>query len=65
MTPFGLDQGTVVAISWTVLCLLAGMTVPTEYGIRQMHGFGRWVFHKIPTAPPEQVEEIDTGDGKS
>ncbi|MFD1588724.1 hypothetical protein ACFR9U_17230 [Halorientalis brevis] len=61
MTPFGLDQATITAVSWTVLCLLAGMTVPTEYGLRQMQGFGRWVFNKVPTAPAEEIEEVDAG----
>lgn len=67
MTPFGLDPGLVVSVAWTVLCLLAGMTVPTRYGIRTLNGFGRWVFNKIPTAPPEPRREIedDSGGGQS
>jgi hypothetical protein len=41
-----------------VLCLLAGMAVPTRYGMERVEGFGRFVVSKFPyKAPPGRDEE--------
>lgn len=55
-----------------ILCLLAGMTVPTRYGIERVEGFGRCVASKLPYRPPpgkdaeqamqEAVEGREQGD---
>lgn len=45
------------AVAFGVLCLLAGMAVPTAYGIERLQGFGRAVVSKIPYRPPPGMEQ--------
>lgn len=58
----------IVAIA--VLFLLAGMAVPTRYGIERLEGFGRYVASGLPYKPPpgkdEQtaMQEAVDGDGE-
>ena len=51
-----LPSAEIVALA--LLFLLAGMTVPTRYGIERLEGFGRAVASKLPyKAPPGQDEQ--------
>ncbi|QUJ71262.1 hypothetical protein [Haloarcula marismortui] len=41
------------AVAQALITFIAGMTVPTRYGIERMEGFGRAVASKLPyMAPP-------------
>jgi len=41
-----------------ILCFVAGMAVPTRYGMERVEGFGRFVASKLPyRAPPGRDEE--------
>jgi len=57
-------------VSLAVLMLVAGMAVPTRYGIERVEGFGRAVASKLPYQPPPGKEEqeamqqaVDGDDG--
>jgi hypothetical protein len=50
-----LPSGEIVAL--VVLALLAGMAVPTAYGIERLQGFGRAVVSKVPYRPPPGMEK--------
>jgi len=39
-----------------ILAFLAGMAVPTRYGLLRLRGFGRMMASKIPAKPPAGVE---------
>jgi hypothetical protein len=42
-------------LALALVCLLAGMTVPTGYGLERLNGFGRAIVSKLPyKAPPGQ-----------
>jgi hypothetical protein len=52
-----------------VLFMMAGMTVPTYYGMERLAGFGRWAVSKLKYRPPpgkdeeEAMEEaVEAGD---
>ncbi|MHB9287369.1 hypothetical protein ACKVMT_10065 [Halobacteriales archaeon Cl-PHB] len=46
-------------IAFALLAFLAGMAVPTEYGMERVAGFGRWFASKFPYKPPEDGETIE------
>jgi len=56
-TPFGIEPSTTIAVAWTILCVIAGMTVPTRYGIERLNGFGRWLLQKLPYQPPPGTDQ--------
>lgn len=39
-------------VALAVVCILAGMTVPTRYGVERLEGFGRSIVSKLPYRPP-------------
>ncbi|WP_254272179.1 hypothetical protein [Haloarcula marina] len=51
------------SLALAVLCLVAGMAVPTRYGMERIEGFGRWVASKLPyKAPPGKESEQAMAD---
>jgi len=45
-------------LALALVCFIAGMTVPTRYGIERVEGFGRAIASKLPyQAPPGRDEE--------
>lgn len=46
-------------VALAVVCILAGMTVPTSYGLERLNGFGRFVVSKLPYKAPPGREETD------
>jgi len=42
-----------------ILAFLAGMAVPTRYGLLRLRGFGRMLASKIPAKPPAGVDRED------
>jgi len=64
MTWFTLLQASLVeqlpqpaTVALAVVCILAGMTVPTRYGVERLEGFGRFVVAKLPYKSPPGMEE--------
>jgi len=64
MTGFTLLQASLVeqlpqpaTVALAVVCILAGMTVPTRYGVERLEGFGRFVVSKLPYRSPPGVDE--------
>ena len=55
MSPLPPVEGATVAL--VVVAFLAGMTVPTGFGIERLNGFGRAVFSKLPYQPPPGMQE--------
>ncbi|MGB9953698.1 hypothetical protein ACOZ4F_15030 [Haloarcula marismortui] len=63
---------TAESAAYGLLMFIAGMTVPTRYGIERLEGFGRVMASKLPyMAPPgmdaetamQQATERQTDDG--
>ncbi|ACV46606.1 hypothetical protein [Halomicrobium mukohataei] len=59
-------------VALAVLMLVAGMAVPTRYGMERVEGFGRAVASKLPYRPPPGTDEqeamadaVDDGGGES
>jgi hypothetical protein len=56
----------VVAV--VLLAFIAGLSVPTYYGVERMQGFGRWFLRRLPYEPPpgrtaeEQLEQAAEED---
>ncbi len=46
-------------VALAVVCILAGMTVPTGYGLERLNGFGRFVVSKLPYKAPPGREESE------
>jgi len=44
-------------VAVAVVCLLAGIAVPTRYGLERIEGFGRSIASKLPYSPPPGMEE--------
>ena len=44
-------------VALAVLMLVAGMAVPTRYGMERVEGFGRAVAAKLPYRPPPGTDE--------
>jgi len=39
-------------LGFALLAFLAGMAVPTRYGLERLAGFARWFVAKLPYEPP-------------
>ncbi|MHC3379405.1 hypothetical protein [Haloarcula sp. H-GB5] len=44
-------------VAVAMLFFMAGMAVPTRYGMERVEGFGRWVAAKLPFKPRPGTDE--------
>jgi len=51
------DPQALAILALVLVAFLAGMTVPTRFGIERMEGFGRFVAAKVPYQPPPGMDE--------